>query len=204
MHLDVLALLGQSEYAFGTFAVAAADVQMHLLVAAARRREVAAHRPQRPKLKTCFLHRLTARDLLRLFVLVDQSGHQLDQPGVVRLVQCSGTELLDQHHLVAPGVIGQHADGIVPNEQLAFDLRTHLATEQAVAQLQALQAIETAETLLSLQDLDIIGAGFEGIAHGSLTSRFVPCLRRRKDCNRHIVSGLFVIILARRLYGRSP
>src|SRR5690606_41311387 len=26
----------------------------------------------------------------------------------------------------------------------------------------------------------------------------------RKDCNRHIVSGLFITILARRLLGRSP
>jgi len=54
-------------------------------------------------------------------------------------------------------------------EQLATQLRAHRAVELAMTQVQALQAIKTAEALLASQDLDIIRAGLESLAHLDIT-----------------------------------
>jgi len=45
------------------------------------------------------------------------------------------------------------------HEQLTTQLRAHRTIELAMAQVQALQTVKTAEALLASQDLDIIRAG---------------------------------------------
>ncbi|MNC49636.1 hypothetical protein D3C75_988270 [compost metagenome] len=151
--------------AAGTATVAAADVQVHALVAAARRRVVGGHRPQLAKGQTGFLHGLATGHLLRHLVLVDQPGHQLQQPGVRALVQRADAELLDQHHRIAQRIVGQHADRIVADEQLAADHRSHAASEQLVAQVHAIQRIEATETGLALDDFHFQIGRFRRLAH---------------------------------------
>ncbi|MOA06292.1 hypothetical protein D3C78_1259230 [compost metagenome] len=151
--------------AAGITAVAAANEQMDPLVAAARRRQVVADRPQRAEGHPGLLDGLAAGDLFRLLVLVDQAGDQLQQPGIHPGLQRADTELLDQHHLVALRVVGQDANRIVAHEQLTTDHRPHAAGELPVPQVQAIDPIETTEAMLALGDFDIIRAWLEEFRH---------------------------------------
>src|SRR5690606_6529423 len=87
--------------------------------------------------------------------LVDQAGDQFQQPGVGAFVQRADAELLDQHHIVVPRVIGQHADRVMAHKQFAAELRAHAAGELAMAQVQTVQAVEALEAGLALEHLDI-------------------------------------------------
>src|SRR5690606_9498854 len=71
MHADVLAFLRQTVLSAGLAAVAAAQVQVHLLVRAAGGGEVAGDRPQRAQRQAGLLLRLAVGHLFRLLVLVD-------------------------------------------------------------------------------------------------------------------------------------
>ncbi|MCY1178139.1 hypothetical protein D9M73_184780 [compost metagenome] len=151
--------------AIGIAAVAAANEQMDPLVAAARRRQVVADRPQRAQRHAGLLDGLAAGDVFRLLVLVDQAGDQFQQPGIHPRLQRADTELFDQHHFVALRVIGQDANRIVAHEQLTTDHRPHAAGELAVPQVQAIDPVETTEAMLAQGDFDIIRAWFEEFRH---------------------------------------
>lgn len=107
---------------------------------------------------------------LRLLVLVDQAGDQLQQPGVGELLHRPDAELLDEHHAIALRVVGQHADRVMADEQFPTDFPAHAAVELAMPQAQAIETIEAAEAFLALHELDVTGGGFEGFGHPRLTS----------------------------------
>ena len=142
---------------------------MNALGTAARRWIIGRHRPQLADLQPRLLDRLAAGHFLGLLLLVDQTGHGFHQPGVVATRHRTHPELFDQHHLVALGVVGQHAHGVVTHEKLALDLCAHAATEQSMTQPKAIQAVKAAETAIALDDFHVSGSGFENLGHCTLT-----------------------------------
>src|SRR5690349_7055498 len=130
------------------------QVQMHELVAAARRWKVFEYRPERPDYQPSFLLRLAVSNCFRHFVLVDQTSDQFDQPRVVGLAHGTDAKLLDQHHFIALRVVRQHAHRIMTNEHFTIDLAAHAACEQFVTQMHAFEFVETLVALFAPHDIN--------------------------------------------------
>ncbi|MNP38875.1 hypothetical protein D3C76_1324210 [compost metagenome] len=64
------------------------------------------------------------------------------------------------------------------DEEFPMDDRSHATGEQAMAQTQAVQAVETLEAGLTFDHLDGVGARLEGFGHGHLA-----CVKRL--CSAH-------------------
>lgn len=129
---DVLVLLRQTMYATDAFVVVTADEQVHHLIDTVRRRQVPGYRPERAEGQPGLPRRLVMGHLLRLFVLVDQTGGQPQQSGVGELLHRPDAELLDEHHAAALRTVGQHADRVMADEQFPTDFPAHVVIELAV------------------------------------------------------------------------
>ncbi|MNN76234.1 hypothetical protein D3C81_1925970 [compost metagenome] len=92
-------------------------------------------------------------NFFRLFVLVDQTGNQFDQPRIVGLAQGADAKLLDQHHFVTLRIVRQHAHRIMTNEHFTIDLAAHAASEQFVAQVHTIELVEALEALFAPNDI---------------------------------------------------
>ena len=154
MGLDVLAMLGEPEQPAGVPAVDPADERLADLAAAARARIVAADRDQIEQLEAGLLDRLAPRDLGRALARLDHAGDRLEHPGLVRLLDRADPELLDEHHLPARRIVGQHDRRVAAHQQLARQFRPHAAGEQAVAQPEADHLEEARERHAALEHHD--------------------------------------------------
>jgi len=166
---------------------------------AAGRREILGDRPQCGECQSSFLLGFAVCNLLRLFVLVDQAGDHFHQPRVGGAAHGAYAKLLDQHHFIALRVVGQHAHGVMPHEDLAVDHPAHAAVEFFVAQLHAIELVETLIGIVALNNLDRARRRFRDVRHilpryaraiGAILTRSCPlaqplygCRDRRRASN---------------------
>ncbi|MNE72014.1 hypothetical protein D3C80_1679250 [compost metagenome] len=102
-------------------------------------------------------------NFFRCFIFIDQTSDQFDQPGVGDLAHGTDTKLLDQHHFITHGIVGQHTDGIMANEQLTTDLAPHATGEQLVTQANPVKLVEALEAVDPFDDLDVRGHRFQRV-----------------------------------------
>ena len=76
------------------------------------------------QLQTRLFERLTHGGLYRRFIAIDGTGHEIVGERYVPSDQATGTEFIDEHDLVAIGIVGQHADGMAPMHDFADDALT--------------------------------------------------------------------------------
>jgi hypothetical protein len=104
-------------------------------------------------------------NFFRYFILVDQTGDQFDQPGIVGLAHGADAELLDQHHFIALRIVRQHAHGIMAHEHFTIDLAAHATGEQFVAQVHAIELVEALVALFAPNDINGGRSGGGKISH---------------------------------------
>src|SRR6185312_10912256 len=127
-------LFSQAEHAARLRGVDAAEKDLAGFRTRARRQHHAGDRQQFADLEIGLLDALAADHLLGRLVLLDDAGHHLPDPGMVTSGIGAGAELADQDHLVAPGVVHQHAARLAAFEHLAADLAAHAALVQRVTE----------------------------------------------------------------------
>ncbi len=179
---DIFRLFHQAMQPARPRAVATPQVQMDEFIAAARGWKILGHRPKRSEGKPSFLLRFTMSNFFRLFVLVDQAGHQFHQPRVGDLVHGADAKLLDQHHFIALRVVGQHAHRVMAHEQFTADFAAHATGKQFVTQVHTVEFVETLEAALALDDVHGARCGVGEIGHDNprvqwINTRFQPRLR---------------------------
>jgi len=158
---DILMLVGKSVDPGCLARIDAAAKEIDDLGAAAGAQEIAVKKHRLiQELETGFLARLAPRHRERgLTRVIDDPGDDLDLPGRKTGEVCGQAELLDEHHLVAIGIIKQDADGAATFEDLARNDRTPTAGKEPMAQMIPIDAEEPLVGGFLRENLDRLGRG---------------------------------------------
>ncbi len=119
------------------------------------------------KRKTGFLLGLADRDHFRGLAGVDQAGGHLDLPGRFAGEQRRQPKLLDQHDLVAVGIIQHHRDGPAAPQHVIGALGAPPAGKQAMTEAKNVDPQKALESFGCFDDLDIAVSGRSGFSHAA-------------------------------------
>src|SRR5215475_5347544 len=128
---NVLVFLRQAVDAADPAAVDAAAIELQRFAGTAGARQIVADGHQLPDLAAGFFFRLAMGDCFRRLTRIDDPRDDLLLPGRLAGGHGADPELLDEHHAVALGIVGQDAHRMAALEHFAHDLAAPAATEQA-------------------------------------------------------------------------
>src|SRR5690554_1864523 len=147
MHPDVFVLFRQSMNATRPAGIYPSAIQTDALGAAARAVVIVGDMDQVGHCTTGLLHGFTMGQLLRALARINDAGNDFQSPGADTIAlgirENAHAELLHHDHLVAIGVIKQHAGRRVAGEELTLELLTPAPGKQPMGETDGVDAEET-------------------------------------------------------------